>query len=255
MTAPLLEIEGLTKKFGGLSAVNQVSFKINKGEVVGLIGPNGSGKTTLVRCIMGMYKKTSGEIFFKGKNTSGLKPWDIVNIGIAGTLQVAKPFRNLPAFMNIMVPALSPRAQKKGEWVKTVETKAKDALQFVGIGDLALERASNLSQGDLKRLEIARAITTEPELLILDEPFGGLSPTETELLAASVRRFHKGGRFGSLHTEGTSMLIIEHKLAELMKIVDRVVVINFGEIMAEGTPDEIVKNEKVIKAYIGKEVT
>jgi branched-chain amino acid transport system ATP-binding protein len=255
MPIPLLEVKGLTKRFGGLFAIDNVSFQINKGEVVGLIGPNGSGKTTLVRCIMGLYKPSAGQVLFKGKKITGLKPWEIVNRGIAGTFQVVKPFRHLPAFMNIMVAALSPRAQKKGEWVKTLEAKAKDALQFVGIGDLALEPASCLSQGDLKRLEIARAITTEPELLILDEPFGGLTPMETELLAKSVRRFYKGGRFGSLHTEGTSMLIIEHKLAELMKIVDRVVVINFGRILAQGTPAEIIANEEVIKAYIGREVT
>jgi len=254
MSTPLLEVKNLTKKFGGLIAVDDVSFQIHKGEVVGLIGPNGSGKTTLVRCVMGLYKPNSGQILLKGKRVTGLKPWDIVNRGIAGTFQVVKPFRHLPAFLNIMVAALSPRAQKKEEWVKTIEAKAKDALQFVGIGDLALEPASSLSQGDLKRLEIARAITTEPELLILDEPFGGLSPAETELMAKSVRRFHKGGRFGSLHTEGTSMLIIEHKLAELMKIVDRVVVINFGKILAQGIPEEIISNPEVIKAYIGRKV-
>jgi len=132
--------------------------------------------------------------------------------------------------------------------------KARDALEFVGIADRARETASTLSHGDLKRLEVARAIATEPEFLILDEPFGGLNPAETELVAKSMKRLHKGGRFGRLHSEGPAMMIIEHKLSELMKIVDRVIVINYGEIIAQGTPQEVVQNPAVIEAYTGKEV-
>jgi branched-chain amino acid transport system ATP-binding protein len=128
---------------------------------------------------------------------------------------------------------------------------AMDALEFCGISDLAKERASILSHGDLTRLEIARALATEPELLILDEPFGGLNPYETDLLAKSLKRLHKGGRFGRLHSEGPAMLIVEHKLSELMKIVDRVIVLNYGELIVEGTPQEIVHNPKVIEIYIG----
>jgi len=137
--------------------------------------------------------------------------------------------------------------------VKSVELRARDALEFCGIADLALESASVLSHGDLKRLELARAIATEPELLLLDEPFGGLNQAETTLIAKSLRRLHKGGRFGRLHSEGPSMLIVEHKLADLMKIVDRVIVIDLGRIIAVGTPEEIVRNREVVKAYIGKE--
>jgi branched-chain amino acid transport system ATP-binding protein len=249
-----LEVEGLTKTFGGLSAVNNVSFKIERDEIVGLIGPNGSGKTTLIRCILGILKPDSGKVILDGKDVTKKRPWEIVQRGMVGTFQVVKPFRHLPIIANVMVGCLCPRISKRGEWVKRVEVKAQDALEFVGIADLALEPASILSHGDLKRLEVARAIATEPELLILDEPFGGLNPAETELVAKSMKRLHKGGRFGRLHSEGPAMLIIEHKLSELMKIVNRVIVLSFGEIIATGTPEEISKNPIVIEAYTGKEV-
>jgi branched-chain amino acid transport system ATP-binding protein len=252
LNSSFLEVENLTKRFGGLTAINNVSFRIEKGQVVGLIGPNGAGKTTLLRLITGVLRPDSGKVRFKGKDITHAKPWDIVNQGIAGTFQVTRPFRRLPIIANVMVASLSPRAMKRGEWVKTIEARALDALEFVGISDLAREPASCLSHGDLRRLEIARAIATDPEMLLLDEPFSGLNPVETDLLAKSIRRLHKGGRFGRLHSEGPTMIIIEHKLAELMRIVDRVIVLDFGELIADGKPEEIIKNERVIEACIGK---
>jgi branched-chain amino acid transport system ATP-binding protein len=254
MVSPFLEVEKLTKEFGKLRAINDISFEIDRDEMVGLIGPNGAGKSTIIRNIMGILKPTTGTVRFKGKNITGQPISKTVNMGMACTHQIVKPFRHLPVIANVMVSCLCPRSKRRGEWVKTVEGRAKDALEFCGISDQALELASTLSHGDLKRLELARAIATEPEFLLLDEPFGGLNPAETTLIADSLKRLHKGGRFGRLHSEGPAMLIVEHKLSELMRIVDRVIVINFGEVIAMGTPEEVVNNKEVIEAYIGKEV-
>jgi branched-chain amino acid transport system ATP-binding protein len=252
MSQPFLEAEDLTKEFGGLRAVNSASFSLGRHEIIGLIGPNGAGKTTLLRLITGLLKPDEGSVRFKGKELVGKKAWDIVNLGIACTFQNMRPFRRLPIIANVMVSCLCPRSMKRGEWVKRIEAKAMDALEFAGISDMALEKAATLSQGDLKRLEVARAIATEPDVLLLDEPFGGLSPAETELMAKSIRRLHKGGRFGRLHSEGPAMIIVEHKLQQLMKIVDRIIVLNFGTIIAAGTPQEVVNNPQVIEAYLGE---
>lgn len=252
MVTPFLEVESITKSFRELIAVNRVSFQIEQDKIVGLIGPNGAGKTTLIRLITGILKPSSGMVKFRGKNITGQMPYNIANEGIALTFQKVKPFRHLPVLANIMVSCLSPRAKRKGSWVKTVEQRAQDALEFCGIADLALQPASVLSHGDLKRLEIARAIATEPDLLLLDEPFSGLSPVETKIMARSLKRLHKGGRFGRLHSEGPAMIVVEHKLDVLMEIVDRLIVLNFGEVIAIGTREEIVGNKEVIEAYIGR---
>jgi branched-chain amino acid transport system ATP-binding protein len=252
MAETFLEVDGITKSFGGLMAVGDVGFTMKRDEIIGLIGPNGAGKTTLLRLITGILKPDSGDVKFKSRSITRMKTWDIVNLGIAGTFQNMRPFRRLPIIANVMVSCLCPRAMKRGEWVKRIEAKALDALEFAGISDMALEKASTLSQGDLKRLEVARAIATEPELLLLDEPFGGLSPAETDLMAKSIKRLHKGGRFGRLHSEGPAMIIIEHKLQQLMKIVDRVIVLNFGTMVADGPPQEVCADEKVIECYLGE---
>jgi branched-chain amino acid transport system ATP-binding protein len=251
MTEPFFRVEHLTRRFGGLLAVNDVSFELRRDQIVGLIGPNGAGKTTLLRLITRVLRPDSGRVLFNGEDITALRVWDVVNRGIACTFQNTRPFRHLPIVANVMVPLLAPRAHGRGDWVRKIDAKAMDALEFVGIADQALEPASALSQGDLKRLEVARAIATEPELLLLDEPLGGLNPSESELLARSIKRLHKGGRFGRLHSEGPAVVMIEHKLKELMSIADRVIVMDHGEVLADGPPAEIVKNAKVVEAYLG----
>src|SRR3954467_7621218 len=192
MTGPFFRIERVTRRFGGLLAVNDVSFELRRDEIVGLIGPNGAGKTTLLRLITRVLRPDSGRGIFNGEDITSLRGSEVGNRGIACTFQNTRPFRHLPIVANVMVPLLAPRAHARGDWVRKIDAKAMDALEFVGIADQALEPPSALSRGDLKRLEVARAIATEPELLLLDEPLGGLNPAESELLARSIKRLHKG---------------------------------------------------------------
>jgi branched-chain amino acid transport system ATP-binding protein len=243
----LLEVDNLTKRFGGLTAVNNVSFHVDEGEIVGIIGPNGAGKTTLFNLISGFIKPDSGIVKFKGEDITGLSPHKIVNKGIARTFQVVRPFRHLPVIANVMVALKSPRGTKNIEWLKTMERKAADILEDVGLSEVMLEPAENVSHGDLKRLEIAKALATEPDLLLLDEPFGGLNPLEVNYLTKSIIRMH-------LDEPTRGILIVEHKLHALMKIVKRVIVLHQGEKIAEGTPEEIAKNQKVIEVYMGKAI-
>ncbi|MEM2394682.1 MAG: ABC transporter ATP-binding protein [Candidatus Bathyarchaeia archaeon] len=242
---PLLEVEKLTKRFGGLIAVNNVSFQVDEGELLGIIGPNGAGKTTLFNLITGYLKPDSGKVKLRGEDITGLSPNKIANKGLARTFQIVRPFRHLPTIANVLVALQSYRGRRRIEWIKTPERKAMEMLEDVGLSDMALEPAENLSHGDLKRLEIARAMALEPEIVLLDEPFGGLNPVETEYMIKSLQR---------IHLDGHTLVIVEHKLHALMRLVKRVIVMHYGEIIAEGTPKEIAENKKVIEVYLGRPI-
>jgi branched-chain amino acid transport system ATP-binding protein len=181
---------------------------------------------------------------FRGEDITGLEPYRVVNKGLARTFQIVRPFRHLPTIANVLVSLESPRAIRKIEWLKTPQARALEALEDVGLSEMMMEPAGILAHGDLKRLEIARALATDPELLLLDEPFGGMSPIEVDFLTKSVK---------TINLDGHTMIIVEHKLHALMQLAKRVIVLHRGEKIAEGTPEQVAKDKKVIEVYMGKE--
>ncbi len=243
MAAKELRVEGLTKTFGGLAALMDVSFSLGQEEIMGVVGPNGAGKTTLFNVITGFLKPDQGEVIYGGVDQTGWKPHRIVELGMARTFQIARPFLGMTVFQNVLVAALSRRARLSRPPDKKIEEVAFQALERVSLTHRKEDFIGALPQGDLRRLEIARALATNPTLILLDESFSGLSFKEMEELALLVQ---------DLNAEGRSFLIIEHKLKILMSMAPRILVLHFGRILADGTPKEIADNEQVIEAYLGR---
>jgi branched-chain amino acid transport system ATP-binding protein len=236
---PLLEIKNLTKAFGGLIAVNNISLTVEKGEILGLIGPNGSGKTTTFNCIMNVFPITSGDIIFNGQSMKGLKTYSICRQGIGRTFQIVKPLARLSVLDNVTAAAFC-----RVNTIKEARFEAERVLEFCDLGKDKEKLAKSLPIGGRKRLEIARALATKPELLLLDETAAGLNPSEADAAIELIK---------NIRNNGVSILIIEHIMKVIMTISDRIHVINFGQTIAQGTPREVADNRAVIEAYLGEQ--
>jgi len=244
----LLAVSGLSKSFGGVRAVSGVTFELRQGELLGIIGPNGSGKTTLVNLITGFLKPGTGRVNYRGRDITRLAPYKIVGLGIARTFQMVRPFYQLPAYKNLVVPLYSPRvkAMAGGKYGER-DSVALDLLEEVGFerdSYVSYKVASSLPQGYLKRLELAKSMALRPDLLILDELFSGLSLAEVASIVPIIEK---------LRFQGKTIVMIEHRLKELFRIADRIMVLNYGEKIAEGPSDEVMESEPVKKAYLGSE--
>jgi branched-chain amino acid transport system ATP-binding protein len=239
MTA-LLEVSGLNKHFGGLHAVKDVSFTVERGEVIGILGPNGAGKTTVYNLLTGFIAPDAGStVIFDGRPVLGLAPHRIAGLGISRTFQLCRPFVGLSVLENVIVGGLGAARDRS-----SLHDRAASLLQRVGLAGKAEVAVDALSYGDQRRLEIARALAARPALLLLDEPFAGLGSAEIADLSTLIRQLHAD--------EGLTVILIEHKLREFMRLVSRVIALDFGEVIAEGTPEQIVAHPAVIEAYIGR---
>jgi branched-chain amino acid transport system ATP-binding protein len=242
----ILHVENIRKAFGGVQAVKGVSFSLSKGEILGVIGPNGSGKTTLVNLITGFVRADSGNVIFKKRNITGIPPHKIVNFGLTRTFQVMRPYHSLSAFKNLIVPLNSPRVRRtRSGKLGDIDAVAIDMLEEVGFerdAHVPYKAAGTLPLGYLKRLELARCIALRPDVIICDEIFSGLSMSEITSLIPFLEK---------LQMEGTTMMMIEHRLRELFKLANRLIVMNFGEKIAEGIPVEVIENQEVKEAYLG----
>ncbi len=250
MSESLLTINGVSKHFGGVIAVDGVSFELKKGEVIGVIGPNGSGKTTLVNIITGFIRPDKGKVIFKGKDITGKPPYTITDLGIARTFQMIRPFYQLPAYKNLIPSLFSPRVRRLvGGKYGDRDAVAMDILEEVGFerdSSVPYKSARNLPHGYLKRLELGRCIALRPEVIILDELFSGMSIAEVTSTVPIIEK---------LRDEGIAIVMIEHRLRELFQITEHVLVLNFGRKIAEGTPEEVMNSPHVKEAYLGSEET
>jgi branched-chain amino acid transport system ATP-binding protein len=234
----LLRVQGISKTFGGLAALQDVSFSVQPGEILGLIGPNGAGKTTLFNVVNGFYRPTRGEVFFKGEKISQYKPHRICKLGIGRTFQVVRPLQRLSVLDNVLASAFL-RAGSKAQ----ARERALELLRFTGLYEDQDVISKGLPLGKRKRLELTRALATQPQLLLMDESFAGLNPTEINDLMKIIRE---------IRDRGITLMIIEHHMKVIMSVSDRIVVLNFGQKIAEGTPKEIGSNALVIEAYLGE---
>jgi len=236
----LLQIKKATKRFGGLTAVKNVDLEMERGEIVGLIGPNGAGKTTLFNVISGFYPPTEGNILFEGIDITGFKAYQTCRLGIARTFQIVKPFGNMTVLENVMVGNFC-RMRNTRE----VKNGASQILELIGLFEKKDELAKSLTLPDRKRLELAKALATQPKFLLLDEVNAGLNPAEIIQVLNIIRRIRDEW--------GVTFLVIEHLMSVIMNLSERIIVLSYGEKIAEGTPDEVSKNQKVIEAYLGEE--
>ncbi|MGE4368413.1 MAG: ABC transporter ATP-binding protein [Burkholderiaceae bacterium] len=235
----MLEVQNVSKHFGGLKAVNDVSFAVHKGEILGLIGPNGAGKTTLFNCIAGAFAPTHGAIRLDGQAIDGLKSHQVCRRGLGRTYQIVRPFNNLSVFDNVIVGALNQTRD-----MRKAREYANQAMELTGLAHLRDTLASQLPLPGRKRLEIARAMASGPRLLLLDEVMAGLNPTEVEGAIELINR---------IRSEGTTILIIEHLMRVIMAVSDRIIVLHHGQKLAEGQPEQVMKDKAVIEAYLGED--
>lgn len=251
-TAPILQMEKVSKLFGGVQALKDVDLDVFDGDVLGIIGPNGSGKTTIVNSITGFIKPTSGKIHFRGNDITGKKPHKIADMGVTRTFQIMRPYYSLPAYKNLVIPLFSPRAKRTGGWrgggrLGDRQTVAIDILEEIGFerdSYIPFKTTSTLPTGYLKRLELARCLSLKPDIIICDEVFSGLSMSEIASMVPLIER---------LQDDGITLIMIEHRLRELFQVANRVMVLNFGQKLVEGTPEEVMADKRVKEAYFGSE--
>jgi branched-chain amino acid transport system ATP-binding protein len=249
---PLLEVQNISKAFGGIQALSGVSFNVNSRDIFGIIGPNGSGKTTLVNSITGFVRIDSGKVNFQGREISNLPPHKIADLGVTRTFQIMRPYYSLPAYKNLIIPLFSPRARRTGGWrgggkLGDRDTVGIDILEEIGFerdSQVPYKMASALPTGYLKRLELARCLALRPEMILCDEVFSGLSMSEIASMLPLIER---------LQMEGITLIMIEHRLKELFRVANRVMVMNFGQKLIEGSPEEVMADKKVKEAYLGSE--
>jgi len=240
MSEPMLRCENVAKNFGGVQALNGVSTTVSRGEILGLVGPNGSGKSTLINVISGQYPVTGGQLRFKGRNITRAEPHTITQLGIARTYQVPRPFRTMTVLRNVMVSSTFGRSN---QGLEQAERDAYETLAFTGLADAAEMPVGQLNLHQRKFLELARALSTRPELLLLDEVMAGLNPTEIDESVEMIRKIHESG---------VTMIIVEHLMRVVTSLSTRMLVLNYGQVIAEGAPEQVMSDPGVVAAYLGK---